>query len=37
MPSVLEENRLVTENMGLINLVIKRFIGFGVDYEDLFK
>ena len=23
--------------MGLINLVIKRFIGFGVDYEDLFQ
>ena len=37
MPSVLEENKLVTDNMGLINLVIKRYLGFGVDYEDLFQ
>ena len=37
MPSVLEENKLVTDNMGLINLVVKRYLGFGVDYEDLFQ
>lgn len=37
MPSALEENKLVTENMGLINLVAKRFTGFDVDYEDLFQ
>ncbi len=37
MPSVIEENNLITENMGLINLAVKRYTGFGVDYEDLFQ
>ncbi len=30
-------DRLITDNMGLINMAIKRFVGFGVDYEDLFQ
>lgn len=34
---VLDENKLITENMGLINMVAKRYLGFGVDYEDLFQ
>ena len=37
MPSVIDEDKLVTENMGLINMAIKRYLGFGVDYEDLFQ
>ena len=37
MPSALDEQKLVTENMGLINLAAKKYIGFGVDYEDLFQ
>lgn len=37
MPSVLDEDKLVTENMGLINMALKRYLGFGVDYEDLFQ
>ena len=37
MPSVLDEDKLVTENMGLINMAVKRYLGFGVDYEDLFQ
>ena len=32
-----EKDQLITENMGLINLAVKRYIGFGVDYEDLFQ
>ena len=32
-----DENRLITENMGLISIAVKRYIGFGVDYEDLFQ
>ena len=35
--SVIEENRLITENMGLINMVVKRYLRFGVDYVDLFQ
>ncbi len=37
MPSLLDEEKLVTENMGLINMAIKRYMGFGVDYDDLFQ
>ena len=37
MSSVIDEDKLVTENMGLINMAIKRYLGFGVDYEDLFQ
>lgn len=37
MPSVIQQDKLVTDNMGLINLVVKRYLGFGVDYEDLFQ
>ena len=37
MASVLDEERLVTDNMGLINMAVKRYVGFGVDYEDLFQ
>ena len=37
MPSVLDEEKLVTENMGLINMSLRRYLGFGVDYEDLFQ
>lgn len=35
--TTVDENRLITDNMGLINMVIKRYTGFGVDYEDLFQ
>ena len=37
MPSLLDEEKLVTQNMGLINMAVKRYIGFGVDYDDLFQ
>lgn len=37
MLSALEEQKLITDNMGLINLAAKRYTGFGVDYEDLFQ
>lgn len=37
MPPILDEDKLVTENMGLINMALKRYLGFGVDYEDLFQ
>lgn len=37
MPSLLDEEKLVTQNMGLINMAVKRYLGFGVDYEDLFQ
>ncbi len=37
MPSVLDEDKLVTENMGLINMAVKKYVNFGVDYEDLFQ
>lgn len=37
MPSAVDEEKLVTDNMGLINLAVKRYTGFGVDYEDLFQ
>ena len=32
-----DRNQLITDNMGLISLAVKRYIGFGVDYEDLFQ
>lgn len=35
--TTVDENRLITDNMGLINMVVKRYTGFGVDYEDLFQ
>ena len=35
--TTIDENRLITDNMGLINMVVKRYTGFGVDYEDLFQ
>ena len=37
MASVIDEEKLVTDNMGLISMAVKRYIGFGVDYEDLFQ
>ena len=37
MPSAVDEEKLVTENMGLISMAVKRYTGFGVDYEDLFQ
>lgn len=30
-----DENPLVTENMGLVHLCARRFLGRGVDYEDM--
>lgn len=30
-----QENPLVTENMGLVHLCARRFIGRGIDYEDM--
>ncbi len=32
-----DEQTLVTQNMGLINMAIKKYTGFGVDYDDLFQ
>lgn len=32
-----EIDRLVTENMGLVNMVVRRYLGHGTDYEDLFQ
>lgn len=37
MPQITKEDKLVSENMGLVSMAIKRFTGFGVDYEDLFQ
>jgi len=37
MASVIDEEKLVTDDMGLISMAVKRYIGFGVDYEDLFQ
>ena len=37
MPQATKQDKLVAENMGLINLAAKRYLGFGVDYEDLFQ
>lgn len=30
-----QDNPLVTENMGLVHLCARRFIGRGIDYEDM--
>lgn len=30
-------DKLVTENMGLIHMVVRRYAGYGADYEDLFQ
>ena len=30
-----EDNPLVTENMGLVHLCARRFMGRGIDYEDM--
>lgn len=30
-----QENPLVTENMGLVHLCARRFLGRGIDYEDM--
>ena len=30
-------DKLVTENMGLVNMVVRRYVGYGTDYEDLFQ
>ena len=27
-----DRNQLITDNMGLISLAVKRYIGFGVDF-----
>ncbi len=35
MPLTAEQNRYVTENMGLVHMVVKRYIGFGTEVEDL--
>ena len=37
MPSLIDEESLVTQNIGLINMAVKRYVGFGVDYDDLFQ
>ena len=37
MLKITDEEKLVTENMGLINLAVKKYLGFGVDYDDLFQ
>ena len=31
------EQKLVTDNIGLINMAVKKYLGFGVDYDDLFQ
>ena len=37
MPLLQETDRLVEENMGLVSMAVKRYMGFGVDYEDLMQ
>lgn len=32
-----EIDKLVTENMGLVSMVVKRYIGHGTEYDDLFQ
>ncbi len=32
-----EVDKLVTENMGLVNMVVRRYMGHGTEYEDLFQ
>ncbi len=31
------QDKLVTDNMGLVNMVVRRFVGQGTDYEDLMQ
>ena len=35
--TALEVDKLVTENMGLVNMVVRRYIGHGTEYDDLFQ
>ncbi len=35
--SVAERNRLVSENLGLVHSCCRRFVGRGIEYEDLFQ
>jgi len=37
MVQATDEQTLVTQNMGLINMAVKKYTGFGVDYDDLFQ
>ena len=32
-----EIDKLVTENMGLVNMVVRRYLGHGTEYEDLLQ
>ena len=32
-----EVDKLVTENIGLVNMVVRRYLGHGTEYEDLFQ
>ena len=32
-----EVDKLVTENMGLVSMVVRRYMGHGTEYEDLFQ
>ena len=32
-----DADKLVEENMGLVHMVVRRYIGHGTDYEDLFQ
>lgn len=32
-----EADKLVEENMGLVHMVVRRYVGHGTDYEDLFQ
>lgn len=32
-----EVDKLVTENMGLVSMVVRRYIGHGTEYDDLFQ
>lgn len=35
--NAVDTEKLITDNMGLINLAARRYVGFGVDYDDLFQ
>ena len=32
-----EQDRLVTENIGLVHACARRYIGRGIDYDDLYQ
>lgn len=35
--TVSETDKLVQDNMGLVNMVVRRYVGYGTDYDDLFQ